>query len=288
MPRCSVFLNRFICTLVSVSLLHWTVSQAVAQDEGVQSGTLTVTSEPSGLSVYVDEMPIGLTPVTQSPLLVGSHTVRIVHPHREDWDTRDWTQEIVVVAGDTVTAYAKFVGTVTVLSTPFDADVYVDGIHAGSSPIHLPGLSPGVHTVSIRAWGYQDEARSVIVSDTTRQVVKVDLAPTNQEIRSAMGRSRSSKDQRLEKILGYATLGLGVVFSGLALHSSRQADRAYDRYLGTADPVRLEQYFQQVERYDTRTSRLVVVAQVNFTAAFYFFLSRVFRSDSKNADRNHK
>lgn len=270
-------LYRLIRVLTIMSLLYWTPASAQGQD--ASWGALTVTSVPAGLTVHVDGTPVGRTPVEGLRLPVGIHTVRIAHPDTTDWDARDRVEEVVVTAGDTSQTHVVFVGVVSVTSMPFDAEVYVDGVRIGTTPIRLPDLAPGIHTVSIRKQGYQEEMRSVIIRDMVRQHVAVTLTQTISDSPFATGQTAPSGGKRLERILAYTTLGLGVVFSGLALNANRKADRAYSRYLGTADPVKLERFYREADRHDTQTSRFTVTAQINFGAAFYFFLSHAFRSD---------
>lgn len=53
-------------------------------------------------------------------------------------------------------------GTVNVASNPDGGDVYVDGAFVGNSPASLK-LSPGKHTVMVKASGYKDWSRDVTV-----------------------------------------------------------------------------------------------------------------------------
>ena len=53
-------------------------------------GYLSVSTDPSAQSVYVDSVLIGRTPVDAHILTVGHHHIRITHPHRADWYARDY------------------------------------------------------------------------------------------------------------------------------------------------------------------------------------------------------
>jgi hypothetical protein len=260
-----------------ILLAGWGFGSApLAQDS---TGVLIITSDPEGQPAFVDDAPVGYTPIVHT-LPVGPHRIRLPHPDRLDWAARDRERDIRLAAGDTVRIHMVFVGPVTVLSDPFDAEVYVDGQRAGTTPIRLPDLSPGIHTLSIRKNGYLEALRPIVVQDTSRQTVSVVLAPSEPVRMAVSAEGYSRRSGRLHKIIGYTTLGLGALFSGMALHASHQADLAYRDYLNTADPVQLERAFQRAARYDTRTSRYVVIAQVNFTTSFYFFITHVFKSDA--------
>ena len=155
----------------------------------------------------------------------------------------------------------------------------MNNLRMGTTPLRLSNLPPGPYTVTLRKAGYQEASRSFVVRDTVHQTFQVELMPDNPEMAGASGYSQPIRsNHKLQNVLGYATLGLGVLFTGLALNSDRKADRAYGRYLNTADPIRSEQFFQQAARQDRRTSSFAVAAQVNFAGAFYFFISHAFRS----------
>lgn len=249
-------------------------------------GYLSVSTDPSAQSVYVDSVLIGRTPVDAHILTVGHHHIRITHPHRADWYARDYQDEIVIEANETLSVVVPFSGTLHILSDPYNAQVHiVEGLgtpeyFAGTTPLRLPNLDRGTYLISIRFSGYQDIVEQVVVSDAPR-TLSVELTPIGSVQMAGTTSVQKNSNRRLHKIFGYTTLGLGAVFTGLALHSSREGNRAYNRYLSTADPTALEQAFQSAARHDTRTTRYVIGAQLNFTATFYFFITHVFRDGKK-------
>ncbi len=261
-----------------INLMHGMV--APARLHALQpSGRVTITSEPSGLAVYADGRLIGQTPLENYALSIGSHNIRVERPKGVTWDVLDWQWDGAVSDKETIRAHAVFTGPVILISNPFDAEVYMNGHPMGTTPLRLSNLAPGRYAVSLRKRGYEDVSRSFVVKDTAHQTLEVDLAPDNPGIVPLSGYSASvRKDHRVKNTLGYATLGLGILFTGLALNSDRKADQAYGRYLNTADPNRSEQFFRQAARQDKRTSGFAVAAQINFAGAFYFLVSRAFRS----------
>ena len=249
-------------------------------------GALSVSTEPSAQSVYLDSVLIGQTPIEAYALPAGKHHLRVTHPDRADWYARDYQDKIVVEANKTLSVLVPFSGTLHILSEPFNAQVYIkNGLGeaeylAGTTPLRLSGLDQGSYLLTFRSPGYQDAIEQVVVSDVPR-TISVELAPIGPILQAGNTSAKNHAKGRMHKILGYTTLGLGAVFTGLALHSNWEAARAYDRYLSTADPVTLEQAFQNAARQDTRTTRYVIGAQVNFAATFYFFITQVFRDGKK-------
>jgi len=243
------------------------------------NGRVTITSEPPGLAVYVDGRLIGQTPLENYALSIGAHNIRVERPEGVTWDVLDWQWDGAVSTEETIRAHAVFTGPVILISKPFDAEVYMNGHPMGTTPLRLSNLAPGRYTVSFRKRGYEEVSRSFVVKDTAHQTLKTDLALYNPGIVPVSGYSAPvRKDHSLQISLGYATLGLGILFTGLALNSDHKADRAYGRYLNTANPIRSEQFFRQAARQDKRTSSFAVAAQFNFAGAFYFLVSRALRS----------
>ena len=84
------------------------------------------------------------------------------------------------IATDTVTiaspaAPAAVTGQLRILSVPLGAAVNVDGKAQGSTPITLPEMSPGVHTVTLTKAGYRAETRNIDVERGKRAQISAVL-----------------------------------------------------------------------------------------------------------------
>jgi hypothetical protein len=111
------------------------------------SGILSVTSNPAGVQVFVDNESRGVTPLTLN-LSPGQHKVEL----RGDGEPR--TVPVTIVAGATTTQYIELaatkmatVGQLQVKSEPAGAQVTVDGIARGKAPVLVDNLAAGDHTV---------------------------------------------------------------------------------------------------------------------------------------------
>ena len=243
-------------------------------------GKLSVTSSPSGLTAWVDDVPIGPTPLEDYPILPGQHTVRVARPAGSPWDVLDWREEVVISDSGRLKVHAEFVGPVVILSSPFEAEVLLNNVSAGKTPLRFPNLKPGPYTVSVAKPGYEHVSRGFVVRDTSHQVISITMIPLDDTwTESGSIPPVRAEKSRLGRRLGFATLGLGLMFAGLAIDSDRKADDAYTGYLRTGDPARSEALYQRAASQDRRTSTFAVAAQVNFLGSFYFFLSRAFRAD---------
>ncbi|WP_319642869.1 PEGA domain-containing protein [Methanovulcanius yangii] len=120
------------------------------------TGAIRISSSPSGADVYIDGVYKGTTTETVSGLSAGSHDLRLKYPGYNDYyDT------ITITAGQTVTTQAVLkaqatYGTISVTTTPSNAQVYIDGDYKGTSPRTVGGLSQGAHILEITMPGYEE------------------------------------------------------------------------------------------------------------------------------------
>ncbi|WAI02108.1 PEGA domain-containing protein [Methanogenium organophilum] len=125
-------------------------------------GTLSVTSSPTGASVYIDNVYKGLTP-QQVSLIHNQYTLRLEHS-----GYNRYTQQIWVYGGQTTTVNAALVpsttyGTISVSSSPSLANIYLDGSFRGTTTQTISGLNAGSYFVELTKPGYQDWTGSVRV-----------------------------------------------------------------------------------------------------------------------------
>ncbi|MDH7510359.1 MAG: PEGA domain-containing protein [Methanolinea sp.] len=133
------------------------------------TGSLRVTSSPSGAETYVDEIYRGYTPMTIGSLSTGRHAVRLSLAGYQDY-----TRTVEIESGSqssfsvTLTpVYQPTTGDIVVTSVPGGAAIYLDGSYRGTTsernPFDITGVAPGSHTVSLLKNGYQDYSADVTV-----------------------------------------------------------------------------------------------------------------------------
>ena len=112
------------------------------------TGTLSINSNPPGATVMVDGQTGGITPLTLA-LKPGPHNVEL-HGAGEPR-----TVPVNIIAGTTVSQYielpkmATAFGQLQVKTEPAGAQVTVDGIPRGKSPVLIEALAAGEHAVSL-------------------------------------------------------------------------------------------------------------------------------------------
>ena len=146
-------------------------------DSYYPTGSLTVTSNPSGATVILDGYNSETTPWIFTGLTTGYHTVEVDYPGYEAY-----VRNVYVDNGANAGVYADLAGLVTygslfVDSTPRGADVYVDGNYQGTSPITVGGMTVGAHQVELHLAGYEVLTSTENVAVGQGTVVNLVLTP---------------------------------------------------------------------------------------------------------------
>jgi len=139
------------------------------------TGSITVTSSPSGATVILDGYNYGTTPYIFTGLMAGYHTVEVDYPGYEAYITNvyvDYNQDLEVYAD--LTELVSY-GSLFIDSTPRGADVYVDGNYQGTSPLTVSALSDGAHQVELHLAGYEVLTSTQYVSAGQGTVVNLVL-----------------------------------------------------------------------------------------------------------------
>jgi hypothetical protein len=141
------------------------------------SGSLTITSNPSGATVIIDGYNAEITPWVFTGLTTGYHTIEVDYSGYEAYVT-----SVYVDYGANTQIYADLTplvlyGSMVVESTPHGADVYVDGNYQGTSPLTIGGLSAGIHQVELHLAGYEVLTTTENIAPGQGTVVNLVLTP---------------------------------------------------------------------------------------------------------------
>jgi hypothetical protein len=126
------------------------VTTLVADFENI--GSLFVTSNPPSANVSLENMAGGITPFSTQ---VPSGEYAIIVSKEGFLESR---KQVFVHEHDTQKIHFDLVPTACSLgisSDPTSANIYLDNIHKGRTPLRIEGVSGGVHTIKIEKEGYQ-------------------------------------------------------------------------------------------------------------------------------------
>jgi len=127
------------------------------------------------------------TPATFTAVSAGSHSLQITLSGYQPYGTSAY-----VAAGRTASVNAYLVptppqprtGSLTVVTSPRGADIYVDGNYIAESPYTVTGLAPGSHTLRLHKAGYDEYLTSVTVSAGQQTPVSVTFTPQHAAVGS--------------------------------------------------------------------------------------------------------
>ena len=142
------------------------------------AGTLLVTSDAGG-DVYVDGVRKDVVPAIIQNVPSGDHVVEV----RKE-GLSPWRQNVTVPSGQQVKVNAVFgaaanAGSLRIIASEPDAEIFVDGEDKGRSPASVASIRAGDHIIEARKPKFKSVQQTVRVSEGQNAVVqlKLDLAP---------------------------------------------------------------------------------------------------------------
>ena len=131
-----------------------------------QTGSISVSSYPSGGNVYLDGTYKGTTPLTIPDLSIGSYVIKITKS-----GYNDIFKTATVSSGETATISTSLntlTGSIYANSEPNGAGIYLDENYKGQTPQTIPNVPIGEHTLKLSKDGYEEISHTITVaSDQT-------------------------------------------------------------------------------------------------------------------------
>ena len=227
--------------------------------------TIRVHSSPSGLTVRIDSLVAGKTPVDSIAVSPGLHRVEVASPYPGLWNYADLQQTVMLQPGQDTTLVFRYYRMVLINSVPFHARVQQGETEIGETPFYLPFEPNRGKTFLVSKLGYQSREFTLL----TPEPVLVHLEPITPEI--SMVEQSSFSYALLHTNLKKKFLFLTGTLVGhwLAFYFKNVADAHYDRYLHTSDPVAMEKYWNETRKYDRYSDITLGVSYVFLTGLIY-------------------
>ncbi len=160
-----------------------TLSINLVPEVNPPSGDLRVSSTPEGAAVYVNNDYHGTTPIIGSldvsNLNPGTYTISLKKAGFENYTT-----PVTIVAGTTTQVNAVLtetqapgVATAQIVSSPGGADVYINNLYVGITPLSFQDVKTGTYSVEIRLPGYTSYTTTGQVNAGQDISLNVALAP---------------------------------------------------------------------------------------------------------------
>lgn len=139
------------------------------------SAALQITSDPVAATVRLNGITRGSTPLTLDAIEEGQVTIEIASEGYESFK-----EQITLAAGETFTLHtplSPIPSTLSIISIPPHARVYVNNEFQGESPLTLEKLPGGSYRIRIEKQNFEPMARDVQLARNTRVVEEFKLTP---------------------------------------------------------------------------------------------------------------
>jgi len=234
-----------------------------------EKGYIKIETPYQGLDVSVDGQFVGATPLAVLAVATGAHKVRVRHPSRYNWNEQDFTEEINVSAGDTVSIKAIFKKSYAINSHPFGAGAFLERKKVGETPVRVLLGENESADVTLNLAGYRDT--TFTIGQSRELLFDIRLQP----LRPTMGPDAVRISNKVRyKMPFLVSLGTALVTGGLALYFRTKADDRFDQYLKTGEPRAFSRLYNDAKRFDKFAAASFGVFQVSFAFSFFFFLKR--------------
>lgn len=167
--------DRHLDAIVEVDVEGLGVRQDLTVAMQPSWGTLALTVNTPGAMLAIDgAAPAAVVPRIELP--AGAHQLVISAPNAKSWDSA-----IVIKAGETTTIGPVDLGApdarLVVRSAPSGADVSLDGVYRGRTPLDIAVSPGGRHDVLVARTGYAPWTRSFGAASGARTVLDARLEP---------------------------------------------------------------------------------------------------------------
>jgi len=148
----------------------------------VAAGSITVSSDPAGATVIIDNITIGsTTPTTIEGVSSGIHYVSLRRTGYQDHTqivtvNNNVTSTVSVTLVAIVTTSPEITnGSIKVESNPSNAAVFLNTEYQGKTPLTLYNITHGTYRVLVQKIGYQDWSERISVATGVRTDVYAPL-----------------------------------------------------------------------------------------------------------------
>ncbi|NMB79717.1 MAG: PEGA domain-containing protein [Methanomicrobiales archaeon] len=143
----------------------------------VQYGTIYVESTPAGAEISFNGDYRGLSPLTISDVWPGTYTITAeksgYHTYSATTSVSSGTRSSVYCPLSPLTT----TGSLYVLSTPSNANIYLDAVYKGRTPMTISNIAAGTHILEVDTSGYYDWKSTVDVPPGGTKTISATLNP---------------------------------------------------------------------------------------------------------------
>lgn len=223
--------------------------------------------EVSGLDVWVDGEEVGQTPLPTLPLAPGTHMLRVGHPDQSDWLSSDWQKKIVLNEREQKILVVQFPKNIWVGSNPPGASVFYDDQLLGKTPlvVELPAGRPTL--LALIKSGY--ESSRIGLDCSSSSMIHIQLK------KEFLKQSGERDSPRLKKKWIVASAVVAILSGVVGYYFKVRADRAYEEYLNSDHPDRMDRYFSDAMTFDRLTGVFYGMGELSLGVSLFLLIHGV-------------
>lgn len=206
---------------------------------------ITIRTAPDGLTIRIDSVTIGQSPILNFSLAPGIHRIEAITPQDGLWNAGNILQNIFLKSGQDTTILLRLPQPVTINSVPFHAKVRAGDQFVGFTPLEVDFNRWGKIPLTLEKEGYESQT---VTLQQPRPLLLV-LAPISgdeQKPQSLWDRQLFRKKTKRKVLL----ISGALVTHWLAFYLKNKADDNYDKYRQSTHPDRIQHYWDQTRKYD--------------------------------------
>lgn len=162
-------------SVIETITVHKDISQSRAFTLEPVSGLALITSKPEGAEVTYNSASLGQTPLLLTTLNPGTHRLTLALPGFQNKNVDLVLEDRTPVKLEVELMAAS--GTLNIESTPADAEIFINGISRGKTPISIERIPEGNVTIEIKAAGFETHSRQVSLAAGEIQNINQPLKP---------------------------------------------------------------------------------------------------------------
>ena len=167
------------------------------------NGSIAITSVPSGAVMNLDGIQRGRAPAIIPDVLPGNHAVTLSFNGYEDWSymvsvrSGQMSEMNAILIPKNITSGS---GSLSVTTDPPGAEIYIDSDFRGVSPLTIPGLFAGTHTIVITMQEYANNTTILSI-------------PAGKTLKFTTVLQKQFKPSAIDLILAAVAIGMIVVIA---------------------------------------------------------------------------
>jgi PEGA domain len=138
-----------------------------------QGARLRVVTPVPDAEVFLDGASLGRAPIDLADLPPGKHYVVVRKPGYAEWKRE---VNLVANAPTVLSAELSASGTLKVLSNIAGADVLIDGLVVGKTPVTIDVVAAGEHVIEVKKPGYIDAKQPFHMDGGEQKILSADLS----------------------------------------------------------------------------------------------------------------